>query len=130
MSVNVDLAWVLEVAERAGERDPAPDDYGVPVAAVERSRAVIAGQDVYQGEYAKAAALCHTLGRLRWLERSNLRVAVAVAHGYLAACGAPVKLTQVGVTALAEELTNPASTAASVAAVLKTWRVEGGPTTH
>lgn len=127
MSVNVDLAWLLEVAERAGERDPAPDDYGVPVAAVERSRAVIAGQDVYQGAYAKAAALCHTLGRLRWLERSNLRVAVAVAHGYLVASGAPVKLTQAGVTALARELTNPAATAASVAAVLRTWRVEDGP---
>ncbi|MFF7251164.1 fic family toxin-antitoxin system, toxin component [Embleya sp. NPDC008237] len=121
MSVSVDLAWILEVARRAGHDDPAPDDYGVPVAAVERHRAVIAGQDVYRGPYAKAAALAHSLGRMRWLERSNLRVAVAVAHGYLSACGVSVKLTRAGVTALADELTRASSTAASVAAVLKTW---------
>ncbi|MET7305399.1 fic family toxin-antitoxin system, toxin component [Embleya sp. NPDC005575] len=121
MSVGVDLAWILEVARRAGRDDPAPDDYGVPVAAVERHRAVIAGQDVYHGTYAKAAALAHSLGRMRWLEHSNLRVAVAVAHGYLSACGVSVKLTQAGVTALADELTRASSTAASVAAVLKSW---------
>lgn len=121
MNPHVDLAWILEVARRAGHDDPAPDDYGVPVAAVERHRAVIAGQDVYHGRYARAAALAHTLGRLRWLEHSNLRVAVAVAHGYLLASGVPVKLTQTGVTALAEELTRASSTAAGVAAVLRTW---------
>ncbi|GCE00840.1 fic family toxin-antitoxin system, toxin component [Embleya hyalina] len=121
MSASVDLAWILEVARRAGYDDPAPDDYGVPIAAVERHRAVIAGQDVYHGTYARAAALAHSLGRMRWLERSNLRVAVAVAHGYLSACGVRVKLTQHGVTALAEELTRASSTAASVAAVLRTW---------
>ncbi|WP_439678350.1 fic family toxin-antitoxin system, toxin component [Embleya sp. MST-111070] len=121
MSVSVDLSWILEVARRAGRDDPAPDDYGVPVAAVERHRAVIAGQDVYHGTYARAAALAHSLGRMRWLEHSNLRVAVAVAHGYLVACGVPAKLTQTGVTALADELTRASSTAASVAAVLRTW---------
>ncbi|MGC0421746.1 fic family toxin-antitoxin system, toxin component [Embleya sp. AB8] len=121
MSVSVDLAWILEIARRAGRDDPAPDDYGVPVAAVERHRAVIAGQDVYHGNYAKAAALAHSLGRMRWLEHSNLRVAVAVAHGYLLACGVPVKLTQAGVTALAEELTRASSTAASVTTILKSW---------
>ncbi|WP_406293030.1 hypothetical protein OG948_01240 [Embleya sp. NBC_00888] len=48
-------------------------------------------------------------------------MAVAVAHGYLSACGVSVKLTQAGVTAFADELTRASSTAASVAAVLKTW---------
>ncbi|WP_439680907.1 hypothetical protein [Embleya sp. MST-111070] len=48
-------------------------------------------------------------------------MAVAVAHGYLLACGVPVKLTQAGVTALADELTRASSTAAGVAAVLETW---------
>ncbi|MEV1006382.1 fic family toxin-antitoxin system, toxin component [Streptomyces sp. NPDC049881] len=121
MSLHIDLSWVLEVARRAGQDDPAPDDYGVPIAAVERHRAVLAGQDVYHGAYARAAALAHTLGRLRWLERSNLRVAVAVAHGYLAASGIDTKLTQGGVTALATELKSAESTAASVATVLRAW---------
>lgn len=121
MSLWIDLSWILEVARRAGEDDPAPDDYGVPIAAVERHRAALAAQDVYHGTYAKAAALAHTLGRLRWLERSNLRVAVAVAHGYLVASGLDIKLTQDGITALATELKRPESTAASVAAVLRGW---------
>ena len=122
MSVlHIDLSWILEVARRAGEDDPAPDDYGVAIAAVERHRAVLAGRDVYHGRYARAAALAHTLGRLRWLERSNLRVAVAVAHGYLTASGLETKLTQAGVSALAAELKKPESSAASVAEVLRGW---------
>ncbi|MFD5320673.1 fic family toxin-antitoxin system, toxin component [Streptomyces sp. NPDC127098] len=121
MILHVDLSWILEVARRAGQDDPAPDDYGVPIAAVERHRAVLAGQDVYHGAYARAAALAHTLGRLRWLERSNLRVAIAVAHGYLVASGIDAKLTQEGVTALATELKKDDATAASVAAVLRDW---------
>lgn len=123
MSVNVDLAWILEVAQRAGRDDPAIDDYGVAVAAVERHRAVLVGQEVYDGEYARAAALAHTLGRLRWLEGSHLRVAVAVAHAYLIAAGVPAKLDQRRVSALAAELKKDDCTARTVAAVLKTWAV-------
>jgi hypothetical protein len=120
--LHVDLSWILEVARRAGQEDPVPEDYGVPIGAVERHRAVLAGQNVYHGTYARAAALTHTLGRLQWLERSNLRVAIAVAHGYLVASGVEIKLTQTGVTALANELKKPQSTAASVAAVLHQWQ--------
>ncbi|WP_215456222.1 fic family toxin-antitoxin system, toxin component [Streptomyces sp. ATCC 21386] len=123
MNVDIDLAWILEVAQRAGQGDPAIDDYGVAVAAVERHRAVLVGQDVYQGVYAKAAALAHSLGRMRWLERSNLRVAVAVAHAYLIASGAPAKLDQRRVSALATELRKESCTAASVAEVLRSWAV-------
>jgi prophage maintenance system killer protein len=123
VNLRVDLSWILEVARQAGQDDPAIDDYGVAIAAVERHQAVLAGQDVYHGVYARAAALAHTLGRMHWLERSNLRVAVAVAHGYLLASGREVKLTQEGVTALATELKKPESTAASVAAVLRSWNV-------
>ncbi|WP_431683621.1 fic family toxin-antitoxin system, toxin component [Kitasatospora sp. KL5] len=121
MILHVDLAWILEVAERAGVGDPAPVDHGVAIAAVERHRAVVAGRDVYDGPLARAAALAHTLGRLPWLERSNLRVAVAVAHGYLLTGGLAVRLDQERVTAVAEELKRPGSTAADLAAVLRTW---------
>ncbi|MFJ9906790.1 fic family toxin-antitoxin system, toxin component [Streptomyces sp. NPDC101152] len=123
MNLKVDLAWILEVAQRAGQEDPAIDDYGVPVAAVERHRAVLVGQEIYQGAFAKAAALAHSLGRMRWLERSNLRVAVAVAHAYLIAAGVPAKLDQQRVSALARELKRPESTVRSVAVVLKEWTV-------
>ena len=121
MILHVDLSWILDLARLAGQDDPAPIDFGVPIAAVERHRAVLTGRDVYDGPYVRAAALAHTLGRLRWLERSNLQVAVAAAHGYLIASGVDAKLSPDRVTALATELQKPTSTAASVAAVLRTW---------
>ncbi|MFG2562951.1 hypothetical protein [Streptomyces sp. NPDC048496] len=42
---------------------PAPDDLGVPIAAVARRRAELLEQPAYGGPYARAAALMHTLGR-------------------------------------------------------------------
>lgn len=121
MILHVDLSWILDVARLAGQDDPAPIDFGVPIAAVERHRAVLTGVDVYDGPYVRAAALAHTLGRLRWLDRSNLQVAVAAAHGYLVASGVEVKLSQERVGALATELQRSSSTAATVAAVLRSW---------
>lgn len=121
MHLAVDLAWVLEVARTAGEADPAPEDFGVPVAAIARHKAALLDQDVYDGPYARAAALAHTLGRLRWLERSNMTVAVAAAVGYLQAAGRPVKPGRPELGALVQELRREECTVASVAAVLRAW---------
>ncbi|MFJ8944966.1 fic family toxin-antitoxin system, toxin component [Streptomyces sp. NPDC102395] len=77
MDLHIDVPWILQVAEAAGADDPAPDDYGVPVSAVARHRAELFEHPVYDGPYARAAALVHTLGRCRWLERSNMAVAAA-----------------------------------------------------
>ncbi|OEJ21591.1 fic family toxin-antitoxin system, toxin component [Streptomyces agglomeratus] len=122
MALHVDLSWILEVAERAGQRDPAPDDLGVPLAAVARHRAELLEQPVYGGPYARAAALVHTLGRCRWLEGSNLTVACAVAVMYLNASGIPTDPTRDQLTALAQELYDPRCTAARIAALLRTWK--------
>jgi hypothetical protein len=124
MSLHVDLSWILEVAERAGQRDPAPDDLGVPLAAVARHRAELLEQPVYGGPYARAAALVHTLGRCRWLERSNLTVACAVAVMYLNASGIPTDPTREQLAALAHELYDPRCTAARIAEELRGWRPE------
>lgn len=122
MSLHVDLSWILEVAERAGHHDPAPEDLGVPLAAVARHRAELLETPVYQGAFARAAALAHTLGRLRWLEQSNLSVACAVAVMYLEASGVSVSPTREQLAALAHELHSPQCTAARVAVLLRTWR--------
>ena len=121
MSLHVDLSWILEVAERAGHSDPAPDDLGVPLAAVARHRAELLEQPVYGGPYARAAALVHTLGRCRWLEHSNLTVACAVAVMYLNASGIPADPTREQLTELAHTLYDPHCTAARLAEHLRTW---------
>jgi hypothetical protein len=118
----VDESWILEVAERAGHRDPAADDYGVPVAAVACHRGELLEHPLYDGPYARAAALVHVLGRCRWLERSNLTVACAVAVMYLEAGTIPVNPTREQLTELAHELNSPRSTAARIAAMLRTWK--------
>lgn len=122
MSLHVDLSWILEVAERAGHGDPAPDDLGVPIAAVSRHCAELLEQPVYGGPYARAAALVHTLGCCRWLERSNLTVACAVAVMYLNASGIPVDPTREQLAGLARELYDPRCTAGRIAELLRTWR--------
>ncbi|MFJ2891125.1 fic family toxin-antitoxin system, toxin component [Streptomyces sp. NPDC087305] len=122
MILHVDESWILEVAERTGHRDPAPDDYGVPIAAVARHCGELLDTPVYNGPYARAAALVHTLGRCRWLERSNLTIACAVAVMYLEASNIPVSPTREQLTALAQELNNPRCTADRIASFLRTWK--------
>lgn len=64
----------------------------------------------------------HTLGRCRWLERSNLTVACATAVMYLEASNIPANPTREQLTALAHELNNPRCTAERVASFLRTWK--------
>ncbi|MEV1065255.1 fic family toxin-antitoxin system, toxin component [Streptomyces sp. NPDC050263] len=122
MIVHIDESWILEVAERAGRRGPAVDDHGVPVAAVARHRAELLGHPVYDGPYTRAAALVHSLGRCRWLERSHLTVACAVAVMYLQAGDIPVDPTREQLTALAHALDDPRCTTEQIAALLRTWK--------
>ncbi|MEU2165483.1 MULTISPECIES: fic family toxin-antitoxin system, toxin component [Streptomyces] len=121
MELRIDVPWILQVTEAAGAGDPAPEDYGVPVAAVARHRAELFEHPVYGGPYARAAALVHTLGRCRWLERSNLAVAAATGVMYLEASGITVKPTRHDATALKDLLLDPACTAKKIAALLQTW---------
>ncbi|GGV51952.1 fic family toxin-antitoxin system, toxin component [Streptomyces spectabilis] len=121
MELHIDVSWILHVTEVAGANDPAPDDYGVPLAAVARHRAELFEQPVYDGPYAKAAALVHTLGRCRWLERSNLAVAAATGVMYLEAAGITVKPTRDHAIALKDLLLDPTCTAGHIAALLRTW---------
>jgi hypothetical protein len=121
VDLHIDPAWILQVAEIAGAGDPAPDDYGVPIAACARHQARLLDQPVYDGPYARAAALVHTLGRCRWLERSNLAVAAATGVMYLEASGISVKPGREQVEALRNTLLDQRCTAAAVAEVLRSW---------
>ncbi|MCZ0982815.1 fic family toxin-antitoxin system, toxin component [Streptomyces diastatochromogenes] len=121
MELYIDVPWILQVAELAGADDPAPDDYGVPVAAVACHRAEILDQPVYDGPYARAAALVHVLGRCRWLDRSNMAVAAATGVMYLEASGIQVHPTREDAVALRNLLRDPTCSAGAIAALLRTW---------
>ncbi|MGW0703305.1 fic family toxin-antitoxin system, toxin component [Streptomyces sp. NPDC002867] len=121
MELHIDVPWIVQVAEIAGAGDPASDDYGVPLAAVARHHAEFFEQPVYGSPYTKAAALVHTLGRCRWLERSNMAVAAASGVMYLEAAGIAVKPTRNDAMALRDLLLDSGCTAAKIAALLRTW---------
>ncbi|MFJ8141004.1 fic family toxin-antitoxin system, toxin component [Streptomyces sp. NPDC096013] len=121
MELHIDVPWILQVAELAGAADPAPDDYGVPVAAVACHKAELLEQAVYDGPYARAAALVHILGRCRWLERSNMAVAAATGVMYLEASGIQVKPAREDALGLRDLLRDPACTTTRIAALLRTW---------
>ncbi|MYT74959.1 fic family toxin-antitoxin system, toxin component (plasmid) [Streptomyces sp. cg28] len=122
MELHIDVPWILQVAEAAGAGDPAPDDYGVPVAAVAAHRAELLGRPVYDGPYARAATLVHILGRCRWLEHSNLAVAAATGVMYLEASGITVKPTREDAAALRDLLLDPAGCGAGrIADLLRSW---------
>ncbi|MFF2776131.1 fic family toxin-antitoxin system, toxin component [Streptomyces sp. NPDC058052] len=121
MELHIDVPWILQVAELAGADDPAPEDYGVPVAAVACHRAELLDQPVYDDAYARAAALVHVLGRCRWLDRSNLAVAAATGVMYLEASGIHLKPTHDNATALRDLLRDPACSAGAIATLLRTW---------
>jgi hypothetical protein len=121
MDLHIDVPWILQVAELAGAGDPAPDDYGVPVAAVACHRAELLETPVYDGPYARAAALVHILGRCRWLERSNMAVAAATGVMYLEASGIPVKPSREDAVALRDLLRDPTCSATRIAALLWAW---------
>ncbi|MEU6548045.1 fic family toxin-antitoxin system, toxin component [Streptomyces sp. NPDC046859] len=121
MDLHIDVPWILQVTEIAGANDPAPDDYGVPVSAVARHRAELFEQSVYDSPYAKAAALVHTLGRCRWLERSNMAVAAATGVMYLEAAGITVKPAREHAMALKDLLLDPTCTAGRIATLLRGW---------
>ncbi|MEU9190683.1 fic family toxin-antitoxin system, toxin component [Streptomyces sp. NPDC048484] len=105
-----------------GHREPAVDDHGVPIAAVARHHGELPDTPVYDGPYFRAAALAHNLVRCRWLARSNLAVACAVAVMYLEASNVPVISSREQLNALAHELNNPRCTAERIASFLRTWK--------
>lgn len=93
MNVEIDLSWLLMVAEQYTPGDPRVTDYGSLVAAVTRHQAEIFDVLVYPEPEDRAAALMHQLIRVPALERNNELFGTAVAFAYLVSGGANVATT-------------------------------------
>ncbi|MET7369197.1 fic family toxin-antitoxin system, toxin component [Streptomyces sp. NPDC005566] len=90
MNLQIDLSWLLMVAEHKTPGDPQVVDWGALVAAVGRHEAEIFGSPVYSDPHSRAAALLQLLLHVPALEHSNAMFASAVAYGYLIASGLKV----------------------------------------
>ncbi|MBO8192637.1 fic family toxin-antitoxin system, toxin component [Streptomyces oryzae] len=121
MTVRIDLAWLLILAEEKTPGDPRVTDYGALVAAVSRHEAAIFGRPVYAEPYDRAAALLQLLLHVPALERSNALFASAVAYGYLVASGLKVVTSPERIRDLARLVKDGTADVAAIAAELRTW---------
>ncbi|HEY5836567.1 fic family toxin-antitoxin system, toxin component [Streptomyces sp.] len=123
MTLRIDLAWLLMVAERNTPGDPQVTDWGALVAAVSRHRAEIFGHPVYPDAHTRAAALLQLLLHVPALERSNALFATAVAYAYLVAGGLKVSTTPEQVRDLARLVKDGTVSVDRIADELRLWTV-------
>ncbi|MET9518145.1 fic family toxin-antitoxin system, toxin component [Streptomyces sp. NPDC002994] len=121
MSLKIDLAWLLMIAEHKTPGDPQVVDWGALVAAVARHEAEIFGIPVYSDPAARAAALLQLLLHVPALERSNAMFASAVAYGYLVACGLKVGTSPEQVRDLARLVKEGKADVRVIAEELRQW---------
>ncbi|SEK90575.1 hypothetical protein SAMN05414137_104214 [Streptacidiphilus jiangxiensis] len=127
VNVEIDLSWLLMVAEQYTPGDPRVTDYGSLVAAVTRHQAEIFDVLVYPEPEDRAAALMHQLIRVPALERNNELFATAVAFAYLVAGGATVATTTREMRALSRAVREGRLGVGGTAERLAAWVVDQAP---
>lgn len=121
MTLRIDLAWLLMVAEAKAPGDPLVTDYGALVAAVSRHEAAIFERPVYAEPHDRAAALLQLLVHVPALERGNALFASAVAYGYLVAGGLKVTTSPEQVRDLARLVKEGSAGVRDIAQELRSW---------
>ncbi|WP_438484244.1 fic family toxin-antitoxin system, toxin component [Streptomyces sp. S186] len=121
MTLRIDLAWLLLIAEQHTPGDPQVTDWGALMAAVGRHEAEIFGVPVYPDPEDRAAALLQLLLHVPALERSNAMFATAVAYGFLVASGLKVAISPEQVRELARMVKDGTTDVRAIADELRTW---------
>ncbi|WP_369167493.1 fic family toxin-antitoxin system, toxin component [Streptomyces sp. R28] len=120
-NLNIDLAWLLMLAEKRTPGDPQVTDWGALVAAVARHQAEIFDVPVYDSPQTRAAALLQLLIHVPALERSNALFASAVAYAYLVASGLKVVTSPEQVRDLARLVKSGEASVEDIARELGQW---------
>ncbi|MFJ9618985.1 fic family toxin-antitoxin system, toxin component [Streptomyces noursei] len=123
MTLRIDLAWLLLIAEQHTPGDPQVTDWGALMAAIGRHEAEIFGVPVYPDPQDRAAALLQLLLHVPALERSNAMFATAVAYGFLVASGLKVATSPEQVRDLARMVKDGTADVRAIADELRTWTV-------
>jgi prophage maintenance system killer protein len=121
LNLQIDLSWLLMVAEHKTPGDPQVVDWGALVAAVSRHEAEIFGSPVYSDPHSRAAALLQLLLHVPALEHSNAMFASAVAYGYLVASGLKVITSPEQVRDLARLVKEGKADVRAIADELRRW---------
>jgi prophage maintenance system killer protein len=121
VTLRIDLAWLLMVAENSTPGDPQVTDWGALVAAVARHEAEIFGTEIYPDPQQRAASLLQLLLHVPALERSNALFASAVAYAYLVAAGLKVVTSPERVRDLARLVSDGTADLDRIADELRGW---------
>jgi len=121
LNLQIDLSWLLMVAEHKTPGDPQVVDWGALVAAVSRHEAEIFGSPVYSDPHSRAAALLQLLLHVPALEHSNAMFASAVAYGYLVASGLKIITSPEQVRDLARLVKEGKADVRAIADELRRW---------
>ncbi|MFI8421139.1 fic family toxin-antitoxin system, toxin component [Streptomyces sp. NPDC085479] len=121
MILQVDLSWLLDIAQNEIPGDPEITDWGSLEAARARHAFRVMDTPVYDRPHHRAAALLHQLVRVPALEHSNELFAVAVAAAYLHASGHPVSVDSEDAIALVDQVLAGNADVRRIAADLKSW---------
>ncbi|WP_405861724.1 fic family toxin-antitoxin system, toxin component [Streptomyces sp. NBC_00090] len=121
MILQIDLSWLLDIAQQEIPGDPEISDWGALEAARARHAFRVMDIPVYEQPHHRAAALLEQLVRVPSLEHSNELYGVVVAAAYLHACGYPVSVTADEAIDLVERVAEGRIDVRAVAAVLKEW---------
>ncbi|MEU7700404.1 MULTISPECIES: fic family toxin-antitoxin system, toxin component [unclassified Streptomyces] len=121
MILQIDLSWLLDIAQQEIPGDPEISDWGALEAARARHAFRVMDIPVYDQPHHRAAALLEQFVRVPALEHSNELYGVVVAAAYLHACGQPVSATSDEIIDLVEQVAESLIDVRQVAAVLKEW---------
>lgn len=121
MTLRIDLAWLLIIAEEKTPRDPRVTDYGALIAAVSRHQAALFDRPVYTDPHDRAAALLQQLLHIHALEHSNALFASAVSYAYLVASGLKVSTSPEHIRDLARLIKDGTVGVREISDELRTW---------
>ena len=121
MFLQIDLAWLLDIAQQELGDEPEIVDWGSLEAARARHAFRVMDTPVYDQPHHRAAALLQQLVRVPALEHSNELFALAVASAYLHASGHPVSVTAKEVGDLVEQVADGRLGVRQIASAMRQW---------
>ncbi|MFJ2808569.1 fic family toxin-antitoxin system, toxin component [Kitasatospora sp. NPDC087271] len=121
MILQIDRAWLLDIAHQFLPADPDVTDYGTLAAAVARHLDEVMDVPVYGEVHQRAAALMHQLVRVPALEFANEHFAAVVAASYLSASGVIVTAEPKQAADLAARIRAGDADVRATAAAVRTW---------
>ncbi|MFI0901145.1 toxin Doc [Streptomyces sp. NPDC020983] len=123
MELLIDIRWLLERQAEVLPKQPEVHDFSGLAAAVARHRVSVPAVGAAADSAWRAAALLHTVIRLRPLPARNALYGVAVAIAYMNAAGEPVDPPRGAVIDLARDIDAGRADGYGTADRIRSWRL-------